>query len=52
MKYADTPNPTAWIILMVVIAIGVYLFYKWARNNYEAEQAAINKYWEDRDLVF
>lgn len=53
MKYvADAPNPAAWLILIVAIALGAFLFYKWAVNNYEAEQTAINKYWEDQDLVF
>lgn len=54
MKYAieTNPNPAAWFILLIAVALGIYLFVKWGIRKYEEEQAEINRYWEDKDLVF
>ena len=53
MSYiADAPNPTAWFILIVAVAIGAFLFCKRIANNSKTAQPVFNDHWKDEDLVF
>ena len=45
-------NPAAWLALVIIIAVGAYVAFKWAENEYERDQTDIGNYWARQGIAY